>query len=161
MSVDEPVRAQWKSEAGWEVGGWVGVLIAGVCLLAADGFPLIVMCDMLQPIALWDRNTLPCGGFSHTEILMELIFCCLLFAAVVISFVFLWHYSFTTLLLKANISNPSLKHYPPILKSTKAVWTDLCCGALCTSADEGSTGWWHAAYSFLHVGRFVIGSMKV
>lgn len=85
----------------------------------------------------------------------------LLFAAVVISFVFLWHYSFTTLLLKANISNPSLKHYPPILKSTKAVWIDLCCGALCTSADEGSTGWWHAAYSFLHVGWFVIGSIKV
>lgn len=47
------------------------VLIAAVCLLAADGFPLIVMCDMLEPSALWDRNTHPCGGFSQTGIEMK------------------------------------------------------------------------------------------
>lgn len=46
------------------------VLITTVCPLAADGFPLIVMCDMLEPSALWDRNT-PCGGFSQTVVLMK------------------------------------------------------------------------------------------
>ena len=37
--------------------GKLMVLIAAVCLQAADGFPLIVMCDMLEPSALWDKNT--------------------------------------------------------------------------------------------------------
>lgn len=47
------------------------VLIAAACLLSTDGFPLIVMCDMQEPIALWDRNTLPSAGFRHTEVLMK------------------------------------------------------------------------------------------
>lgn len=29
---------------------------------------LMVMCDMLDPSAFWDINTLPCGGLSHTGI---------------------------------------------------------------------------------------------
>lgn len=53
------------------------LFLEGGSRLAADGFPLIVMCDMLDPSAFWDINTLPCGGLSHTGILIKSlsIFC--------------------------------------------------------------------------------------